>query len=293
MWMRCQEVALSRDFPCMNLTIGPPDVAGALAVFPVFGPPPQLEYLSFAEAASLGARVTELPSGASVNDLLVLNPLDLPVLLYEGEELVGAQQDRTVDAAVLVPAGAHFPVAVSCVERNRWDGARHAEPFAPSPRAAFPALRALKNSRIRVGGRADQSEVWAAVDEVAADSPTRAMGDAFDRPEIAELRSAIPRHDGQCGALVAIGGRFVVLDFVSRADVFAALHGPLVSGYALDALHAAPADPPSEPEALLAEIESAPRRADGDRLHFQRGRLSGSSLTHEGELIALSAFVGG
>ena len=44
------------------------------------------------------------------------------------------------------------------------------------------------------------------------------------------------RRDGQLGALVAIGGRFSVLDWVGRADVFAALHGPLVQGYALDAL---------------------------------------------------------
>ena len=45
----------------------------------------------------------ELPA-PSVNDVLVDNPLDVAVLLYEGEEVQGAQQDRTLDVSVLVAA---------------------------------------------------------------------------------------------------------------------------------------------------------------------------------------------
>ena len=49
--------------------------------------------------------VGELEGGASVNDLLVNNPADKPVLLFEGEEVLGAQQNRTFDVPVLVGAG--------------------------------------------------------------------------------------------------------------------------------------------------------------------------------------------
>ena len=49
----------------------------------------------------------------------------------------------------------------------------------------------------------------------------------------------------QVGMLAAIGGRFVVLDYVSDVEAFAALHDPLVAGYALDALDARPPTPPS------------------------------------------------
>ena len=52
----------------------------------------------------------------------------------------------------------------------------------------------------------------------------------------------------QVGMLAAIGGRFVVLDYVSDVEAFAALHDPLVAGYALDAL---------EPDA----VERGPRRS--------------------------------
>src|SRR3954453_20535680 len=111
-----------------EVQIGAPDVCGALVVFPVFGGEPRLEYVSYAEGAARGVTIGELPGGASVNDVLVHNPLDGGVLLYEGEEIVGAQQDRAVDGAVLVGAGVTVKVPVSCVERGRWDGRRHSEP---------------------------------------------------------------------------------------------------------------------------------------------------------------------
>jgi hypothetical protein len=136
------------------LRIGVPDVRGPLAVFPVFGPAPRLAY------GHGTAVVKELQDGASVNDLLVVNPGPLPVLLYEGEEVLGAQQNRTFDVSVLVPAGVSLHVPVSCVEGGRWDGGRHAEPFRQAPQAAYPTLRAMKQ---RV-----------AAERVAAGEPPRA-----------------------------------------------------------------------------------------------------------------------
>src|SRR3954469_8683629 len=122
-----------QDHLAEPLSVGDPDVHGPLAVFPLFGPPPRLEYLPFAQAAALGVSIKELEGIASVNDLVVINPLDKPVLLYEGEEVLGAQQNRTFDVSVLVPARSHLQVPVSCVEQRRWDGRRHGEAFTPAP----------------------------------------------------------------------------------------------------------------------------------------------------------------
>src|SRR3954453_12433083 len=115
------------------LTIGEPDVAGPLTVFPLFGPEPQLDYLAFAQGLEREVTVHELQGGASVNDLTVFNPTDRPVLLYDGEEVLGAQQNRTFDVSILVGVGSKLDVPVSCVEHGRWDGSRHADAFAPAP----------------------------------------------------------------------------------------------------------------------------------------------------------------
>ena len=147
------------DFLAAPLRVGDPDVHGPLAVFPLFGPPPVAEYVAFADGVARGLLVKELEDGASVNDLVVLNPTDANVLLYEGEEVLGAQQNRTFDVSVLVAAGRSLRVPVSCVEHGRWDGARHGEAFRPAPQAAYPSLRAMKNraahARVATGhGRA-------------------------------------------------------------------------------------------------------------------------------------------
>ena len=118
--------------------LGEPQISGPLAVYPIFGPQPRLRYRNLAHAIERGAYITELDGRASVNDVLITNASDQAVLLYEGELIAGAQQNRTIDQPVLIPAGAQIKIPVSCVEHGRWDDERHAEPFSVAPHAADP-----------------------------------------------------------------------------------------------------------------------------------------------------------
>jgi hypothetical protein len=251
-----------------------------------------------------------MPGGGSVNDLIVVNPTGCPVLVYEGEEVLGAQQNRTFDVSVLVAAGTSARVPVSCMEQGRWDHGRHSESFAPAPQTAHPELRRLKNARVRsrlAAGeepRAAQHEVWAAVAATSARhgvvSGTGALHDVFE--ERRELLDRVGREAemkcSQVGMLAAIGGRFVVLDYVSDVEAFAALHDPLVVGYALDALSAGAACPvPTLEDArdfvqLLLDARPKAGRTIGlgEGLRFEFGGLAGTGLAVEGELVTLTAF---
>jgi hypothetical protein len=263
--------------------------------------------------------VTELADGGSVNDLLVRNPLDIAVLLYEGEEVLGAQQNRTFDASILVAPKSELPVPVSCVEAGRWDGDRHAESFTVAPQAAYPALRRAKSAQARERmaaggpGRAVQGAVWdevaAKAERLPASSPTAAMHDIFEqrREYLDSVVDAVKARRGQVGALVAIAGRFVVLDHVGAPGVWEALHRALVQGYGLDALEAAETDPPTLDDArgfldLLRAASCTPaatvgmgkaltfagRAADGREL---AGRtVAGTALTCDDQTVALTAF---
>ena len=293
-----------------EITVAQPTVVGSLAVFPLIADrSPSVRYVSFAEAVQRGAVVKELGGGASVNDLVVHNPLDLPVLLYEGEEVLGAQQNRTFDVSVLVAAASALQVPVSCVEAGRWDGRRHDEAFAPAPQTANPRLRRMKNTQARASvaagleARAEQGEVWREVAETAArlgvNAPTGAMHDVFERrrDQLDEIVSAVQMHCSQVGMLAAIGGRFVVLDHVSEVEAFAALHGPLVEGYALDAIGAPDASPPATADArdfiellMTAPCGTGPAVGLGEGLQFSFGGLSGTGLICDGELVTLTAF---
>lgn len=84
--------------------LGEPRSFGSLTVVPLFGPPPTLEYLGLDEAVVRGLVIRELGDGGAVETVVVENPLTEAVLLYEGEELVGAQQNRIVRRTALVAA---------------------------------------------------------------------------------------------------------------------------------------------------------------------------------------------
>lgn len=293
------------------LAVGEPDVAGPLAVFPLFGPTARLEYQSFADGAAQGVSIKELADGASVNDLVVHNPTSLPVLLFEGEEVLGAQQNRTFDVSVLVGAHATLRVPVSCVEAGRWDGSRHSEDFAPAPQAAYPSLRRLKNEAVHASvvrgaeARADQGAVWEEVDHkldaLFAAAPTRAMDDGYQarRGELADLTGACSLKPQQTGMLVAIGGEFTVLDCVSQPRVLGSLYRPLVQGYALDALGAPELQPPDLDAArefveavLAAPILERDGVGLGRDVRLDQVDVTGAGVVSTGELIQLSAFAG-
>lgn len=292
------------------LTVGRPDVSGPMAVYPVFGGEPALDYTSMSRAHAQGFTIKELPGGASVRDLVVANPGPKPVLLFEGEEVLGAQQNRTFDSSVLVPVGEQLTVPVSCVEAGRWDGSRHSESFRPAPQAAHPDLRkekarqAFRATMVGAEGRADQSEVWDMVATKSRDhnvhSSTGSLNDVYEsrREKLNELTSAINLHDGQIGAVLQIGNEVIAIDLVSRPDVFADLHAPLAQGYSLDALS-------DESKAAEEDVELAEDFVDsvvGNRIlerdgigmgrdfRFELESLVGSGLVSGEELIQMSAF---
>jgi len=96
--------------------------------------------------------------------LLLINRGDRPVLLIDGEELVGAKQNRVLNLTILAPAQSEIVIPVSCVEQGRWHEVSAA--FCASPRVHFAAGRAAKVASVSdclaqgQGAVSDQSEVW-------------------------------------------------------------------------------------------------------------------------------------
>jgi len=80
---------------------------------------PVAAYLTLDEALTIGLRIRETSASGSVPELLV-EPLAERVLLHDGEELVGARQNRILNVSVLVEAKTAVTIPVSCVEQGRW-----------------------------------------------------------------------------------------------------------------------------------------------------------------------------
>ena len=265
---------------------------------------PRAEYLTLEEAVPLGFRVTEVDAAGRVPELRASNPLEASVLLYDGEELVGAKQNRILNVTVLVAAQSETRIPVSCVEEGRWQ-ARSAA-FAPARHSAYPELRRRKAERLSADPLAlgvAQSAVW---DEVRAkssrldvDSPTGAQADVFRarEDELAALRRAFPLAPGQSGALLALGGDRLCLDYVSRPNAFARLYPKLLEGYLLDAIERLDGKRAAVPDLegfLAAAVAGArsrrPSAGLGDDVRLRGEGVVGSGLDLDGELIQLCAF---
>lgn len=280
----------------LPFTAGESSHYAGLTLVPLFpASEPQLEYLGLGEALARGLTVTEVDADGAVGALQVANPLAEPVLLYEGEELTGAKQNRIVRVTTLVEAHAVVELAVDCVERGRW--AWRTQGFAAAPRAAYPALR---SERHRGGG---QAEVWrnvtAKAGRLRSHSPTEAQEAIYagHARSLDEYAAALPRVGGQSGVLVGLGGEMACLDFVSRPDVFAGLYPKLLRGYALDALEAKErALGPDEARAFVARLARTAsflsvQPGTGTARRFA-GDVVGAELAAYGEVVALSAFPG-
>lgn len=91
-----------------------------LSLFPLFAPVPlSVPYDLADEAIGRGTvTVEEVSESGSVPDLSVENLGDVRVLFLEGEELVGAKQNRILNTSLLIAAHTKSKLPVSCVEQG-------------------------------------------------------------------------------------------------------------------------------------------------------------------------------
>ena len=150
--------------------LGQPQQHPGVSLWPLFPlRDPVCDYVSLDEALAGGLYISDVDEAGDVGELAVRNPLDRGVLLYDGEELVGAKQNRILNVSVLLGAGSTARIPVSCVERGRWSWRDRS--FRSAGHVAGPELRRHKAASLRANALARgaaQGTVWAAVDDQLA-----------------------------------------------------------------------------------------------------------------------------
>ncbi len=205
------------------------------------------DYLTLDEALKLNvARVTEVSESGSVPQLLFRNQGDQAVFLLDGEELVGAKQNRVLNITILAPAGKDTVIPVSCVEAGRWN--HSSSDFTSAPRAQFSASRARKAANVSESlascqeARSDQGEVWADIDvkmsRMRSRSETSAVEKVFEDHEekLGQFVEQLSCVEGQVGAVFSVKGRLAGLEFFDRAETCRLLMPKIIRSYALDAI---------------------------------------------------------
>jgi len=204
------------------------------------------DYLLLAQAVAAGAFVIDEVGGGTVPTLRVVNKGDRPVLLVDGEHLVGVKQNRVLNTTMLVPEKTALDIPVSCVERGRWSAPRDAaKPVSPYLFAGARVAQAeAVTASVRNSGvyASDQNMIWVRVDDtlssLSAVSPTSAMHAAYEQRagDVGEYLANLRWQPGQTGVVAGVGGKIVCADLFDRPTTMDALWDRLIPSYAVEAM---------------------------------------------------------
>ena len=283
-----------------------------LAVFPVLSDYViPFDYLTLDEALSKDLiEVVEIDEGGSVPELRVINKADKMVLILDGEELVGAKQNRIVNTTILIPALETVVIPVSCVEQGRWS--YDTDRFHSEERIMAPTMRAMKaqqvNYSVKLSGefRSDQGAIWNEISEKAsrrkAESESMAMAEIYrkERPAINDYLQNFAMVDSQIGAIFLINGKVVGLDCFGKQETFEKTFKKIVESYALDAIDWFDEKTESTRSktkvnnflktANDSKVESHPSVGLGTDCRIDSEKCTGFALSHEAQVLHLSIF---
>jgi hypothetical protein len=293
------------------VVIGAPLRHHALSVYPLVlqGKHVTSNYLVLDEALAMGSfRITEVSEGGTVPRLLALNETSSPVLLLDGEELLGAKQNRVMNLSVMVAANSETEIPVSCVEAGRWRSESRA--FKRSEAVQYSRARAEKLSQVSRNLHAtneavsDQHAVW---EEIAAksrrmgvSSPTSAMNAIYEsrQDDMSNYLNAMPTGDNQLGAVFAINDAVVSLELFDAQTTYRHLANKLIQSYALDAMEqneVTEAPDLNKVQAFVDSVRFAPREryataGIGETVRLSSDQVQGAALEVGGSCVHLSVF---
>jgi hypothetical protein len=212
--------------------------------------------------------IPQYNTGASVNQLVLINRSKRPLLLLAGELVSGGKQDRIIGKDRIVPVGAPpLPLDVFCVEHGRWSSGAN---FVASKTIVHPSVRE------QAAVNQDQSNVWDAVRNgssrtfaksappaaapritsrdlsaaIAGNAPTQSYAKLYTENNIGvsvtEFVAEVQHRFAQAtnnlkgervvGVVVAYGGEVAWSDIFASADLFDHYWNKLLRSYAVEAL---------------------------------------------------------
>lgn len=283
-----------------NLYVGEAVEFDRLKVAPIFVREERgLPYLELEEALKSGlVEVTEVSEQGSVPELRVLNKsLDRDVIILDGEELVGAKQNRIVNLTTVIPAGATVGIPVSCVEQSRWG---YSSPsFSTSQNVSYSSLRTLKHRSVTQSlrstgtSRSDQGGIWgdirAKMSRMEVASPTMAMSDMYtsrvdgesNAGAVEELKAKMSHREGQVGYLAFVGGGFAGGDVFGSSGLCRTKLNKLVRSHYLESLDRGVEFPALTVEQIIKQVVTAEQEqfatvGKGAELRFESQNVQGA-----------------
>lgn len=269
-----------------GLEIGPPTAYKNLTLYPILDPKPGKEASFLTLHASFESGKIELTDPGTPFEITVTNRNDRPVLLVEGEVLMGGRYSRVVAADTLVPAKKTATVPVYCVEPS---GLRKDEKFTTASGHYFAAYGLRRANLARTG----QGGIWSQLArqiEIAGGKP-KSQAEVYRELSTAlfEYRtyfSDLPdRFPDAIGVVVCIGESVEAAEIFQNRSTFASYFERILAASALEAVLRA------RDKGLLPKPSRIPSSLGGVRQLLQLpffSRETDGVLTRDGRAVGLA-----
>jgi hypothetical protein len=299
----------------LDITVAEPQTHETLTIYPLVDSEPRhLPFRLLKDALEDGTLIVSELGDGSVPELQVENRGDSAVLILDGEQLIGAKQNRMTSRTILLGANSTTTIPVTCMEQGRWSPRgprfRHGEHFSPAKlrrvarrtEGAYAAVCMEASPEALAEG---QGQVWEEISDYACHlgerSKTGALNDLQGHRalDLAGWSKHFPWVDDQVGLLVFLGAQPLGMDVIGCHRLYARFHKRLANGYVLDAL-ASRETPKTRPPArelaadFLTQVGSA-ERTDAPTVgrgiyRVLSGTVAGGELEEAERLVHLSAF---
>lgn len=232
-----------------------------------------------------------------INQIMFDNKGEYPVLMLDGEEVVGSMQNRIVTDSILIPARSTSDIPVVCAEQGRWNDIGSFQTGYYS----YPGIRAILSLR----GKKEnglQKKIWKEIERkltvTKTLSTTSSMHDIYNNLDdevkryVEDFESL--NHD-TIGFIGVAGGKILGCDMFLNRTTFRKFEKKLIRSYALDAIeHRQSTRTVADTASFLEDIKHSiqKKKIANKTKHFslEEDKYSGQGLIHDGRLMHLSVF---
>ena len=184
-------------------------------------------YISLSEGLKSDyIQINEVSESGNVPQLAIRNKSEFACFIMDGEELIGAKQNRITNSSFLIAPHSSTIVPVSCVEQNRWN--YNTRNFSTSDNIIFNKGRKEKFQDVHQNRnyRTDQGKVWSNISEkmsnLNANNASSSMHKVYEnkKSQLDDYVSKFRAQENDIGIIYAIGNKIEGVDIFHGSYLF-------------------------------------------------------------------------
>ena len=271
-----------------------------MAIIPIKTPPSyKFDILTLKKGFELGLAEVKECEHSTVNTLIVKNNSVTPLLLVDGEEIIGGDQNRIVNATILIAPNSEEKIPVNCTEHGRW---AYKSEFKQSEYMANYRTRSAKEKALRAN-LSEQQAVWDSINDLEVSrsfsSPTQAMSESYEnlKVDLDEFISNFKAVDGQTGAVIIIDGEIKGFELFLNSQIYHEYHEKILKSYLIDtdindSIFTIDTEVARDLIVEALSVEYAAKKSNGleEAFEFENSNGLGTAYIYKDELLHMSYF---